>query len=177
MPVSDAKKRFVDLFNLSKLCSMSRVDLSPEVQARLAAAAAARGCSPSELVAALLESPAIAVQAHPLVAYTRSPEFRAKFSDAERYLALLGWVARQHAPEFADFIAHQSSRRKYLGLSAEEIRKTCRHNQARPIDGTHYWAIMNLDTATKRRFLRRLLVFVGMDDDVIAQVTGTIGGR
>jgi negative regulator of replication initiation len=155
---------------------MAKLELTAEMQAKLAAAAEARGCSPAELIGVLLESPIVTTPAHPLVAYTLSAEFRAKFSDAERYLALLAWIAKHHAPEFSDFIAHHASGRKYLGLSAEEIRETCRHNQARLIDGTHYWAIMNLDTPTKRRFLRRLLVFVGTSDEVIAHVTSTIGG-
>jgi negative modulator of initiation of replication len=159
------------------MVGMPHIELTPELQAQLTATAQARGCSPADLIASLLESPGQAWLSHPLAAYTFSPEFRAKFSDAERYLALLAWLARNHAPEFSDFIAHHASGRKYLGLSAEEIRETCHHNQARPIDGTHYWAIMNLDTATKRRFLRRLLVFVGMSDEVIAHVTSTLGGR
>ena len=156
---------------------MSPVEISPEVQARLARAAEARGCSPTELIASLLDAPAETLRDNPLVSYTLSPEFRAKASDAERYLALLAWVAKNHAAEFSDFIAHHASGRKYVGLSAEEIRETCQHNQARPIDGTHYWAIMNLDTPTKRRFLRRLLVFIGASDEVIAHVTASLGGR
>jgi negative modulator of initiation of replication len=62
-------------------------------------------------------------------------------------------------------------------MTAEQIRATCSHNQARQIPGTHFWAIMNLDTSTKRRFLRRLLVFVGARDEVIEHVTGIFGRR
>jgi negative modulator of initiation of replication len=156
---------------------MPPFELTPEVRSKLVAVAETMGCSPSELVASLLSSPAFEAQNSPIVGYTLSAEFRAKATDAERYLALLAWVATHNAPEFSDFIAHQSSGRRYLGLSPEEIRETCQHNQARPIAGTHYWAIMNLDTATKRRFLRRLLVFVGEPDEVINHVTATIGGR
>lgn len=155
---------------------MPQIDVPTEIQAQLEAAARARGCTPAELIGAWLATDSLPPQA-PLVTYTQSAEFRAKFSDADRYLALLSWVAREYPTEFSDFIAHHASGRKYLGLSPEEIRETCRHNQARPIEGTHYWAIMNLDTATKRRFLRRLLVFVGAPDDVIGHVTATISGR
>jgi len=154
---------------------MSQFELPQELRTQLAEMAQARGCTPAELIAEMLKSPVEVVRSHPLAAFTQSSEFRAKFSDAERYLALLAWIAKNHAPEFSDFIAHHASGRKYLGLSADEIRETCHHNQARQIDGTHYWAIMNLDTPTKRRFLRRLLVFVGAPDDVIAHVTNTIG--
>jgi negative modulator of initiation of replication len=62
-------------------------------------------------------------------------------------------------------------------MSADAIRETCLHNQARQIPDTHYWAIMNLDTPTKRRFLKRLLVFVGVTDDVIEHVCSTFGSR
>lgn len=156
---------------------MPKIDLTPELQTRLLEAAAAQGRTPAELIASWLASPAQALQTNPLVAYTQGAEFRAKSSDAERYLALLARVAQERGAEFTDFIAHHANGRKYLGLSPEEIRETCRHNQARPIEGTPYWAIMNLDTATKRRFLRRLLVFVGESDEVISHLTATINGR
>lgn len=154
---------------------MPHVEVTPQLEKQLAATARERGCTTAELIASLLDSPAETLRRHPLAAYTFSAEFRAKFSDAERYLALLAWVAKNHAPEFADFIEHHESGRRYLGLNAEEIRATCQHNQARQIPESHYWAIMNLDTPTKRRFLRRLLVFVGAPDDVIAHTVGTIG--
>jgi negative modulator of initiation of replication len=156
---------------------MPQIEVTSELKAQLTAAARARGCTPAELVAALLRDPESAVPEHPLVGFISSAAFRAKFSDADRYIALLSWIATNHPAEFADFIEHASSGRRYLGLSADEIRETCRHNQARSIDGTRYWAIMNLDTPTKRRFLRRLMVFVGMPDDVIARTTATLAGR
>jgi negative modulator of initiation of replication len=156
---------------------MPKLDLSAQTAAALKKTASERGCTPDELIAALLTSPSEALRSHPLVAYTAAAEFRAKTSDADRYLALLAWLAAQHRADFDDFIAHQASGRKYLGRSPEEIRETCRHNQARPIPGTHFWAIMNLDTPTKRRFLRRLMIFIGESDAVIDEVAGTLGGR
>lgn len=166
-----------DRLNRFNLFPMPNFDLSEEVQARLVQTARERGCTPNELVATLLEGLPEALKAQPLVAYTLSAEFRAKHTAADRYLALLAWIARNHRTDFGEFIEHQESGRRYLGLSQEEIRETCRHNQAREIPGTHYWAIMNLDTPTKRRFLRRLLVFVGARDDVINHVLTTIGPR
>jgi negative regulator of replication initiation len=169
--------RLANLLNRFNRFDVPHVEVSPEVQAQLSALAKARGLSPAEFIVSLLAAPTESLRTNPLVAYTLSPEFRAKFSDADRYLALLAWMAKNDAAEFSDFIAHHASGRKYVGLSAEEIRETCHHNQARPIEGTHYWAIMNLDTPTKRRFLRRLLVFIGAPDDVITHVTATVGGR
>lgn len=156
---------------------MPKIEISEELASRLADVARERGCSVEEVVATMLESSDEPVPNHPLVAYVRSPEFRVKFSDADRFLALLGWVAKEFETEFSDFVLHLSSRRRYLGMSAEEIRATCSRNQARQIPGSRYWAIMNLDTPTKRRFLRRLLVFVGLADDVIGYVTQRLGPR
>ena len=50
-------------------------------------------------------------------------------------------------------------------------------NQARQIDGTQYWAIMNNDTATKRRFLARVLEFIGYRDETIEFACAALGGR
>jgi negative modulator of initiation of replication len=156
---------------------MPQIDLPADLHSYIQKQAAAKGCSESEVIAELLNLPSQRIKSHPLVAFTNSPEFRVKASDADRYLALLGWVARNNGADLSDFIAHQESGRVYLGMSAEAIRETCRHNQARQIPDTHYWAIMNLDTPTKRRFLRRLLVFVGLTDDVIDHVASTLGTR
>lgn len=159
---------------------MRHIELSPELTEKLEQAARARGCSIEEFLASTISAAAVAASpapAPPLVAFLQSAEFRVKFSDADRFLALLGWIAAQHREEFNDFVAHLESGRKYVGFSAEEIRRTCLQNQARPIPGTHYWAIMNLDTPTKRRFLRRLMVFVGQPDPAIDAATQALGPR
>jgi len=157
---------------------MPHIDLTPELAGQLERLARERGCSIEQLLTDLLGDAGSATPPasdHPLIAFILSPDFRVKFSDAERFLALLGWIAARQPAEFDDFVAHLESRRRYVGLSAEEIRETCRHNQARQIPGTHFWAIMNLDTPTKQRFLRRLLVFVGEPDEVIDAVVATLG--
>lgn len=116
----------------------------------------------------------------PLVGFIFGSEFRTKFTDADKYLAILGWIAARNASEFNEFILSLSasrSGRRYLGLSREEIVHQCRHNQARQIPGTHYWAIMNIDTATKRRFLARVLEFIGYRENIIDFVCNAIGPR
>jgi negative modulator of initiation of replication len=62
-------------------------------------------------------------------------------------------------------------------LSREAIVDQCRHNQARQIPDTHYWAIMNIDTATKRRFLSRVLEFIGYREDIVDFACNAIGMR
>ena len=95
--------------------------------------------SPDDVLANLLNlrlSPAVANE--PLVTYMLGAEFRAKFTDADKYLAILGWVATKHASDFNEFILSLASGRRYLGWSREEIVQQCRHNQARQIPDTHY---------------------------------------
>ena len=104
--------------------------------------------SPNDVLSAMLNlGVAPSTITEPLIAYLLGADFRTKFTDADKYLAILGWVAAQHASDFNEFIvslAGSPSGRRYLGLSREEIVEQCRHNQARQIPGTHYWAIMNI---------------------------------
>jgi negative modulator of initiation of replication len=152
------------------------VELSDEVYAALQDLAKGFHRTPDEVLASLLNVSSSAPEAaEPIAAFVLSPEFRAKFTDAEKYLALLAWIAARHPADFGEYIRSLDSGRRYLGLSREEVVEACRHNQARQIAGTPYWAIMNLDTATKRRFLGRVLEFVGYREAVIEFVCAAIG--
>lgn len=155
---------------------MKTIDISDEVYAALQELATGFHRTPDEVLASLLNvSTGLPDAAEPLAAFILSPDFRTKFTDAEKYLALLGWVATRHPADFAEFIRSLDGGRRYLGMSREEILETCRHNQARQIAGTPYWAIMNIDTATKRRFLARVLEFVGYREVVIEFACAAIG--
>jgi negative modulator of initiation of replication len=160
---------------------MKRIEISDEVYETLKRLTTDFHQSPNDVLATLLNI-GIAPDANdePLIGYIVGAEFRTKFTDADKYLAILGWLAARHASEFNEFILSLSGSpggRRYLGMSRQEIVKQCRHNQARPIPDTHYWAIMNLDTATKRRFLSRVLEFIGYRDGIIDFVCGAIGMR
>ncbi len=157
---------------------MKSIDVSEEVYEALKKMTTDFHQSPDDVLAKLLNlrlSPAVADE--PLVTYMLSADFRAKFTDADKYLAILSWIATKYASEFNEFIQSLASGRRYLGWSREEILRQCRHNQARQIPDTHYWAIMNIDTATKRRFLSRVLEFVGYRDELIELACGAIGMR
>lgn len=157
---------------------MKNIEVSDDVYAALQRLATGFHRTPDEVLASLLNVPAASPEAaEPIAAFVLSGAFRAKFTDAEKYLAVLAWIAERHDAEFGEFIRSQSGSRRYLSMSREEILETCRHNQARQIDGTQYWAIMNIDTATKRRFLARLLEFIGYRDAAIEFVCAAIGGR
>lgn len=160
---------------------MKKIEVSDEVYETLKKLTTDFHQSPNDVLAGLLNI-GIAPDAadEPLVGYILGAEFRTRFSDADKYLAILGWVAARHASEFNEFILSLSgsaSGRHYLGMSREEIVEQCRHNQARPIPNTHYWAIMNIDTATKRRFLSRVLEFIGYREDIVDFVCNAIGIR
>ena len=155
---------------------MKKIEVSDQVYHALQNLASGFHRTPDEVLSNLLHLPtASADAAEPIAAFVLSSDFRSKFTDADKYLALLGWVSIRHAEEFAEFIRSQGGRRRFLGLTREEVVETCRHNQARQIAGTPYWAIMNIDTATKRRFLSRLLEFIGYRDEVIEFICGAIG--
>ncbi len=157
---------------------MKNIEVSDDVYEALKKMTTDFHQSPDDVLAAMLNLRVpSALSEEPLVAYMLSAEFRAKFTDADKYLAILGWVAAKHASDFTEFIASLASGRRYLGWSREEIIEQCQHNQARQIPGTHYWAIMNIDTATKRRFLARVLEFVGYRDEIIDVVCAAIGMR
>ena len=139
------------------------------------------GQSPNDVLASLLNVAAGRSAAEdPLIGFVLGADFRIKFTDADKYLGILGWVAAKYPSEFKEYIRSLSSGasgRRYLGMSQAEIVEQCRHNQARQIPNTQFWAIMNIDTATKRRFLSRVLDFVGYDEDLIQFVCGLIGSR
>ncbi len=157
---------------------VKNIEVSDEVYAALQALATGFHRSPDDVLASLLNIPHASPEAaDPLAAFVLAPEFRAKFADADKYLAILAWIAERHTAEFGEFIRSQTGGRRYLSMSREEILETCRHNQARQIDGTPYWAIMNIDTATKRRFLARVLEFIGYREAVIEFVCAAIGMR
>jgi len=160
---------------------MKNIEVSDDVYESLKKLTTDFHQSPNDVLAALLNLPASQTAANePLIAFLLSADFRSKFTDADKYLGILGWLASKHASDFNEFILsliHSGSGRRYLGLSREEIVEQCRHNQAREIPGTHYWAIMNIDTATKRRFLSRVLEFIGYREEIAAFACNSIGMR
>jgi negative modulator of initiation of replication len=160
---------------------MKKIEVSDDVYEALKGMTTDFHQSPNDVLAAVLNIGAAPNTVdEPLVAFVLGSEFRTKFSDADKYLAILGWIATRHGSEFSEFILSLSasaSGRRYLGLSREAIVEQCRHNQARQIPSTRYWAIMNIDTATKRRFLSRVLEFIGYRQDVVDFVCRAIGIR
>lgn len=110
-----------------------------------------------------------------LLLFLGGPDFRALTDPADRYLALLAWCATNQASDFADFISHQESGHRYLMLTPEEVLEVRAHNHARQIDGTQFWAVMTIDRLSQRRFVRRLLEFIGCHDQTVPEACRVLG--
>ncbi|HWA26892.1 MAG TPA: hypothetical protein VG734_14630 [Lacunisphaera sp.] len=154
---------------------MKKVELSDEAYAALERLAAAKNLSPADLVAALVDPARPPLAGDTLLFHLASAEFNALADPADRYLDLLAWCAKNYATDFADFISHQESGRRYLGMSREEFNETRAHNRTRQIDGTQFWAVMSIDDATRGRFVRRLLEFIGCHDETVAHACRALG--
>jgi negative regulator of replication initiation len=154
---------------------VKRIEVSDEAHASLQRLADAKQLTVAELIASLVDTRRPALAGDTLLFHLASPEFAALPGATERYLDLLAWCARNYATDFADFISHQESGRRYLAWSRDEINAARLHNQARQIDGTQFWAVMTIDDATRRRFVCRLLEFIGCHDETVAEACRALG--
>lgn len=151
------------------------VELNDETYAALQRLAVAKNLSPAEVIAAMVGDGRPPLGGDQLLLFLLGPEFPAAAGPTERYLALLTWCATNHAPDFTDFISHQESGLHYLMFSRDEINEVRARNHARQIDGTPFWAVMSIDNATRRRFVCRLLEFIGCHDETVAQACRSLG--
>jgi hypothetical protein len=154
---------------------MKTVELSDETCAALESLAASKGLTLDQWLTAMLREGHPLLDGDNLVLFLTSAGFRALVDPTERYLALLAWCATNYASDFADFISHQESGHRYLMLSPDEVHAVRAHNHARPIDGTQYWAVMTIDPRSKRRFVRRLLEFIGSRDETVSEACRALG--
>jgi negative regulator of replication initiation len=154
---------------------MKKVELSDEAYAALQRMAEAKNLSPAELIAALIDPNRPALAGDSLLFHLASAEFACLEHPVDRYLALLAWCAKNYTTDFADFVSHQESGRRYLAWNRAEINEARARNQARQIDGTPFWAVMTIDDTVKRRFVCRLLEFIGCHDETVALACRTLG--
>jgi negative regulator of replication initiation len=157
------------------IIAMKKVELSDEAYAALQRLAVAKNLSPAEIVAALVDPQRPPLAGDHLLFYLASEEFTRLADPIDRYLDLLAWCAKNYATDFADFISHQESGRRYLAWNRDEINEARARNQARQIDGTQFWAVMSIDDATRRRFVCRLLEFIGCHDETVTQACRVLG--
>ncbi len=154
---------------------MKKVELSDEDFAALERLAAAKNLTPADLIAALVGAKRPPLAGDNLLFFLTSDDFTRLGDPVDRYLALLGWCARHYATDFADFIAHQESGRHYLAWNRDEINEARARNHARQIAGTQFWAVMTIDESARRRFVCRMLEFIGCHDETVAQAVQALG--
>ena len=154
---------------------MKTLELSDDAFAALERLAAAKNLTPADIIAAMVGEGRPPIGGDNLLFFLVSREFTAVTDPAERYLALLAWVATHYAYDFADFISHQDSAPHYLMLGRDEVQEIRARNQARQIPGSHYWAVMTIDDSTKARFVRGLLEFVGCHDETVRSALRELG--
>jgi negative regulator of replication initiation len=152
---------------------MKTIELSDETHAALERLAAARNQTIEQLMAALSQE--TSPSGDGLLLYLASDEFKNLSDLTERYLALLAWCARNHASDFADFISHQESGYRYLFMNRDEFDAVRATNRARQIDGTQFWAVMSIGPGQRRRFVRRLLEFIGCHDETVHEACNALG--
>jgi hypothetical protein len=154
---------------------MKKLELSDEAYEALQRLAAAKNLSPAEVIDTMLGASRPPLAGDNLLFFLTGAEFTAHTDQTERYLTLLTWCATNYASDFADFISHQESGLRYLMCSREEINETRAHNHARQLDGTQFWAVMTIDEVTKRRFVCRMLEFIGCHDETVTQACRALG--
>ena len=154
---------------------MKKTELSDEAFAALQRLADAKSLSLAAAVAAMLSADRPPLGGDLLLFYLTSKEFTQVTGPTERYLTLLAWCAQNYAGDFADFISHQESGLRYLMFNRDEINGVRARNHARQIDGTQFWAVMTIDDATRRRFICRLLEFIGCHDETVRQACRSLG--
>lgn len=151
------------------------VELDDETCAALERLAVAKNVTPAEHIASLLGGERPPLGGDLLLFHLTGPDFPRQADATARYLALLAWCAKHYPTDFADFISHQESGVRYLMFSRDEINEVRARNHARQIDGTQFWAVMTIDDATRRRFVCRLLEFIGCHDETVAQACRALG--
>lgn len=155
---------------------MKQIEVTDEVYDALKKRTTDFNQQPTDVLARLLNIGSVDSD-NPLLAYLAAAEFRSLHKDADKYLAILGWVAAEHPADFREYILSLNQGRRHLSMTRDEILEQSRHNQARQIPQTPYWAIMNIDTPTKRRFLTRVLDFCGYPEEIVEATCNAIGMR
>lgn len=152
---------------------MKNIEVSDEVYAALQRFGADR--TPGEALASLLHVPGSSSEAAAqLAGFVLDQEFQSMLP-SDQYLAVLTWLSTRHPAEFREFIRARSGHPRSAASAPKDAVAVRRHNHARQIGTTQFWAIMNIDATRRRRLVARLLAFIGYRDTVIELVCATLG--
>ena len=75
----------------------------------------------------------------------------------QRFLHILGWLAREHPADFDGVTRIRGRRRLYFSKSAASLEESGASVHPQQIPDTEYWVITNNDTPKKRRMLEDVL--------------------
>lgn len=154
---------------------MRSVAVSPDVYAVLHRLALTYQLTPAQVLAAIVTPPGVAESRSDLIVNVLlQPEFHAQLGD-ERYVSILTWLAHRHASEFGYYLRRDPRSRRYITATPDELRRFRRERITRPLSGTRYWAVLNLRSGGKRRFLRRLLGYIGYQSPLVDVVCSAAG--
>ena len=104
-------------------------------------------------------------------AWTRSPRFLAETTSLGRFMCLLYFLHEKHGGGFDVVLDLSGRKRRYFGLSAEELDETGKSVFPKPIAGSPYWVVTNTETAKKRQLIEsvmRMLGYAGPDIRIAA---------
>lgn len=98
---------------------------------------------------------------HALANFLASQDLFAQRNVTDRYLAILGHLAREHGEDFARIIQVRGRKRRYFGHTEAEVAHSGRSMYPRQVPGTKFWAMTNADTAQKQDILAEVLSILG----------------
>lgn len=109
-----------------------------------------------------------------LAEFLASPEYRAKETAVDRFLAVLSAVHSQRESEFEKILSLRGRTRNYYGKSRAELGESGSSVYPKPIPGSDYYVITNNNTDQKKAMLRRALKLFGYGEAVIGKVMASL---
>jgi negative modulator of initiation of replication len=99
----------------------------------------------------------------PLAQFVESADLLHMRSATARYLAILGHAYERTPDRFAKIVAIAGRKRRYFGLSREQIAQSGKATHPQQIPNSPYWAMTNSSTGDKREILRHSLQLLEYD--------------
>lgn len=111
------------------------------------------------------QDPRVAV----LTVFLSGPRLAAQRNVTDRFLQLLGFLAKQHGEEFPKVLHLRGRNRRYFGRTREEVETSGRTLHPQRIPDTNFWAMTNADTPQKKDIISAVMSILGYPKDSISQ--------
>jgi len=112
--------------------------------------------------AATSPAPAVGSVDADLDHYLHAPGFPRFGRAVDQYLAVLNWLIEKHPRGREAIASYRRGSRRYFAGSAEDINRSAKSANPKPIGSTGVYALTTTDTATKREVVAELLRFCGV---------------